>query len=95
MVMANLPYIPTAVIDTLAPEVREWEPRGALDGGADGLDVMRALVRELPEHFAEGAHAVLLEVGFGQGLGGGEAARRCGGRPGASASRPGGDRAGG
>ncbi len=66
VVTANLPYIPTADVEALAPEVRDWEPRTALDGGPDGLDVIRALVAELPEHLAEGPRAVLLEVGFGQ-----------------------------
>lgn len=66
VIVANLPYIPTAEIERLAPEVRDWEPRGALDGGADGLDAFRALARQLPQHLAEGPHAVLLEVGAGQ-----------------------------
>jgi release factor glutamine methyltransferase len=66
VVTANLPYIPTADVDALAPEVRDWEPRTALDGGPDGLDVIRALVEVLPRHLADGPRAVLLEVGFGQ-----------------------------
>jgi release factor glutamine methyltransferase len=66
VVTANLPYIPTADLETLAPEVRDWEPRAALDGGSDGLDVIRALVAELPAHLARGPRAALLEVGFGQ-----------------------------
>ncbi len=37
LIVANPPYIPTTAIPFLPPEVREWEPRGALDGGADGL----------------------------------------------------------
>ncbi|MGE0227585.1 MAG: peptide chain release factor N(5)-glutamine methyltransferase [Dehalococcoidia bacterium] len=65
IVVANLPYIPTADVDRLAPEVRDWEPRAALDGGPDGLDVIRALVEELPAHLA-GEAAVLLEVGHDQ-----------------------------
>lgn len=66
VVVANLPYIPTAEVDTLAPEVRDWEPRGALDGGEDGLAPFRALAAQLPEHLAEGPNALLLEVGAGQ-----------------------------
>lgn len=66
VVVANLPYIPSAEVDRLAPEVRDWEPRGALDGGADGLDAFRALAGQLPAHLSEGPHAVLLEVGAGQ-----------------------------
>src|SRR5690606_26561064 len=42
LVVSNPPYVPTAEIDTLAPELA-WEPRGALDGGTDGLDVIRRL----------------------------------------------------
>jgi release factor glutamine methyltransferase len=45
MIVANLPYIPTAQIDTLMREVRH-EPRLALDGGADGLDLVRRLVSQ-------------------------------------------------
>ena len=47
LVVSNPPYIPTAVIDTLEPEVRDHEPRLALDGGADGLDAYRLLAPEI------------------------------------------------
>jgi release factor glutamine methyltransferase len=66
VVVANLPYIPTAEVETLAPEVRDREPRSALDGGTDGLDVFRALCAQLPAHLVDGPCAVLLEVGTGQ-----------------------------
>ena len=46
LLVSNPPYIPTAEIDTLAPEVRDHEPRSALDGGSDGLDVFRVLAEE-------------------------------------------------
>jgi release factor glutamine methyltransferase len=46
LVVSNPPYIPTAVIETLDPEVREHEPRLALDGGPDGLDAYRLLAPE-------------------------------------------------
>lgn len=62
-VVSNPPYIPTADIDALAPEVRDWEPRLALDGGADGLDVYRRLV---PEARARARRGLLVEVGAGQ-----------------------------
>jgi release factor glutamine methyltransferase len=66
VIAANLPYIPSAEVDRLLPEVRDREPRGALDGGADGLEAFRALAAQLPAHLATGPHAVLLEVGAGQ-----------------------------
>lgn len=47
VVVSNPPYIPTAVIDTLEPEVRDHEPRLALDGGGDGLDAYRLLAPEI------------------------------------------------
>jgi release factor glutamine methyltransferase len=47
LVVANPPYVATAEIETLAPEVRDHEPRLALDGGADGLDAYRSLVPEI------------------------------------------------
>jgi release factor glutamine methyltransferase len=44
--VSNPPYIPSAEVDALAPELRQYEPRGALDGGTDGLDVLGPLTRE-------------------------------------------------
>ena len=46
LVAANLPYIPSGTIPTLMPEVRDWEPRLALDGGADGLELVRLLLAD-------------------------------------------------
>ena len=63
-VVSNPPYIPTAVIDTLEPEVRDHEPRLALDGGPDGLTVYRAL---LPAARARARHGLLVEIGYDQG----------------------------
>lgn len=45
-IVANLPYIPTAVIATLEKQIREHEPLTALDGGADGLDIIRDVARD-------------------------------------------------
>lgn len=66
-IAANLPYIPSAVIETLEPEVRMFEPRLALDGGEDGLTLIRRLLGAVAEVgvLAEGG-AVYLEVGFDQ-----------------------------
>jgi len=60
LVTANLPYVTTAEVDA-APGSLAFEPRLALDGGADGLDVLRRLVVQLPERLAPGGVA-LLEV---------------------------------
>lgn len=62
-VVSNPPYIPTADIDGLEPEVSQWEPREALDGGPDGLDVYRRLIGQAMRRARRG---VLLEVGFDQ-----------------------------
>ncbi len=66
IVVSNPPYIPTAEIATLDPEVRDHDPRLALDGGADGLDCYRALLPALGKVLAEDGFAVL-EFGDGQG----------------------------
>lgn len=63
-VVSNPPYIPTAQIESLAAEVRR-EPRLALDGGADGLVVIRRLIAEAPPLLGAGG-ALVLEVGVGQ-----------------------------
>ena len=65
LVVSNPPYVPSGEIDVLDPEVREFDPRRALDGGADGLDVIRRLVAAAPAHLAAGGR-LLLEIGAGQ-----------------------------
>jgi release factor glutamine methyltransferase len=64
LIVANLPYIPSAEIDGLAADVR-GEPRLALDGGADGLALLRRLVAGAPERLRLGG-CLALEVGAGQ-----------------------------
>jgi release factor glutamine methyltransferase len=64
VVAANLPYIPSAVVDEL-PVAASFEPREALDGGADGLDVIRALLERLPRVLRRDGVA-LLEIGSDQ-----------------------------
>lgn len=67
VVVSNPPYVPTAEIGTLAPELA-WEPRGALDGGADGLDVIRRLVPAAATVLRPGGW-LLLEMAIDQGDG--------------------------
>jgi release factor glutamine methyltransferase len=64
-IAANLPYIPSAELVALPVDVREFEPRLALDGGPDGLDVIRVLVAQAPARLVP-AGALYLEVGEGQ-----------------------------
>src|SRR5581483_1914362 len=59
LVAANLPYVPTAVWETLAPEVRDHEPRAALDGGRDGLEQIRRLIGQLRSRLRRSGAAVL------------------------------------
>jgi release factor glutamine methyltransferase len=65
LVLANLPYIPSADVDRL-PVAASFEPRAALDGGRDGLGVIRRLLAALPEAL-EPTGTALLEIGFDQG----------------------------
>ena len=65
LIISNPPYIPTSDIATLAPEVRDHDPRRALDGGADGLDYGRRLAAESPR-FLKPPGRLMLEFGDGQ-----------------------------
>jgi release factor glutamine methyltransferase len=65
LIISNPPYIPTAEIDSLQPEVRDWEPKLALDGGPDGLDWYRRIAREAMAFLATDGR-VILEFGDGQ-----------------------------
>jgi release factor glutamine methyltransferase len=65
VVVSNPPYIAEHERDTLAPEVREHEPAGALYGGADGLAIIERLVAEAPAHLVGGG-LLALEIGSGQ-----------------------------
>jgi release factor glutamine methyltransferase len=66
IIAANLPYVPTGDLATVAPDVSQYEPLGALDGGADGLESIRTLLAQVPQHLLPGG-AVLLEIGADQG----------------------------
>lgn len=65
LIISNPPYIPQAAIDKLAPEVANFEPRAALDGGADGLQAYRTLGPILGRRLALGG-AIFVEIGAGQ-----------------------------
>jgi release factor glutamine methyltransferase len=65
LIVSNPPYIPSRDIKTLQPEVRDFDPRGALDGGEDGLTVYRALIPDAAALLNSGGW-LLLEVGMGQ-----------------------------
>jgi release factor glutamine methyltransferase len=69
LIVSNPPYLDAPMLAALPPEVAEFEPRVALDGGADGLDVIRPLVAGARAHLRPGA-ALVLETA------GGEQARR-------------------
>jgi release factor glutamine methyltransferase len=68
LVVSNPPYVPTADLATLPPEVRNFEPEMALSGGPDGLDVIRSLVDQVPRVLAPGGWLVF-EFGAGQETG--------------------------
>ncbi len=65
IIVSNPPYIESAEIATLMPEVREHDPRMALDGGADGLDFYRRIADGAPEYFAAEGR-LYLEIGSTQ-----------------------------
>ncbi len=65
LILSNPPYIVRRKIDTLAREVKEHEPRIALDGGEDGLAFYRRIIPEVPFYLREGGW-LLLEVALGQ-----------------------------
>ncbi|MBW0106089.1 putative protein N(5)-glutamine methyltransferase [Pseudonocardia sp. KRD291] len=62
VLVANVPYVPTDAIATMPPEARDHEPRIALDGGADGLDVARRVAAVAPGWLAPGG-SLLIETG--------------------------------
>ena len=67
VIVANLPYIPTRELDTLQPEVRDFEPRLALDGGPDGLTFYRRLLCDALVFLRPGG-SLVLEMGQGQAV---------------------------
>jgi release factor glutamine methyltransferase len=65
LIVSNPPYIRSSDIQSLMPEVRDYDPLLALDGGEDGLGAYRRLIPDLPRLLSEGGHAIF-EVGAGQ-----------------------------
>lgn len=65
LILCNPPYIPSAEIDDLAPEVAAFDPMLALDGGDDGLQCWRNVLPRIAQGLADGGHACL-EIGAGQ-----------------------------
>ncbi len=65
VLVANVPYVPSDAVALMPPEARDHEPRVALDGGADGLDVLRRVAAGAVDWLAPGGH-VLMEAGGDQ-----------------------------
>lgn len=65
VIISNPPYIPSKVVDTLMPEVREQEPRLALDGEADGLVFYRRIIEQAGTYLEDEGY-VFFEIGFNQ-----------------------------
>lgn len=65
VIVSNPPYLPTKLIPTLAPEVSQYDPRLALDGGPDGLEVIRRIVGAAPQRLLPGG-ALVLETAGGE-----------------------------
>ena len=65
LIVSNPPYIARGAIPSLDPEVRDYDPRLALDGGADGLDAYRAIAASVQPVLAPGGR-LIVELGFGQ-----------------------------
>jgi release factor glutamine methyltransferase len=66
IIVSNPPYIPSSDIDDLMPEVRDFEPRMALDGSGDGLEFYRCISKAAKEHLKPGG-LIFYEIGYNQG----------------------------
>nr|WP_321399757.1 peptide chain release factor N(5)-glutamine methyltransferase [uncultured Desulfobacter sp.] len=65
LILSNPPYIPSADIELLEPEVKDHEPRRALDGGVDGLDAVRAILAQAGDRLLPSGR-LILEIGYDQ-----------------------------
>lgn len=66
VLLASPPYVPTAAIALMPPEARDHEPRTALDGGGDGLDLVRRIAAEAPGWLRAGSGVLLIELSAAQ-----------------------------
>ena len=66
VIVSNPPYISQTEIPTLMPEVAQFEPMEALDGGPDGLDFYRKITQEAPQYLKENGY-LFFEIGYDQG----------------------------
>ena len=66
MIVSNPPYIKTNMIAVLQEEIKNYEPREALDGGRDGLDYYRRIIKEAPEYLEKDGF-LFFEIGHDQG----------------------------
>jgi release factor glutamine methyltransferase len=64
VIVSNPPYISRQEWAALPPDIRDWEPQLALDGGSDGLDFYRQIIREAHRYLVPGGH-IILEIGAG------------------------------
>lgn len=78
LILSNPPYIPSKTVDGLRPEVRLHEPRTALDGGRDGMDIVKRIIREAPKHMHPGG-LLLVEIDETEETAASDACRVCGG----------------
>lgn len=77
MLVYNPPYIRTSQIDSLQPDIRDYEPRQALDGGIDGLRALSFLIDTAHRYITSGGY-MILEIGYDQGAAVEELGYRCG-----------------
>ncbi len=66
IILSNPPYIEKNVIKTLQPDVKDYEPISALDGGDDGLDFYRRIINDVNEHLNDKG-CIIFEIGYNQG----------------------------
>ena len=66
IILCNPPYIESAVVETLMPEVKDYEPHIALDGGEDGLDYYKRIIDESIAHLEDNGY-IFFEIGYNQG----------------------------